>query len=122
MPRPVKPMSEPQRESGMTMLEIVVVFALFGFALVALTRVHMVAISAGTAAETSSIAGNLARARMEELLALPPAGVMAQHDTQVVQRVPAGRGRPYTVRTTVDASDPAHLDLTVAVSWQVAYG
>ncbi len=104
----------------MTTIEIVVAVSLFGFVLVGLAGLHMVAISAGKTAETSSIAANLARARMEELLALPPARVVAQHNAEAVQQV-GGQGRIFTVHTTVDASDPAHLDLTVTVTWQVAH-
>jgi len=98
------------------------VFSLFGLALVGIVGLHMVAVSTGTAAETSSIATNLARARLEEVLSLPSAQMLAQDNTQVVERVPPGQGRAYTVGTTVDASDPARLEIKVTVTWQVAFG
>jgi Tfp pilus assembly protein PilV len=113
----VKPMRHQQ--SGLGTIEVVVALSLFGLALVGLFTLHMVALSGGTIAETSSVATNLARARLEALLTLPPAEVVAQNGTET-QQVPPGRGRAYQVRTTVDSSDPDRLDITVTVTWQVA--
>lgn len=112
----------PSRERGIGTIETLVVFSLFGFALMGIVGLHMVAISTGTAAETSSIATNLARARLEELLALSPAQILEQDNAQAMQQVPPGQGRTYAVRTTVDASNPARLDITVTVTWDVAFG
>ncbi len=109
-------------ERGIGTIEVLVVFSLFGLTLMGIVGLHMIAISTGTAAETSSIATNLARARLEEMLALSPAQILAQDKTQVIQQVPPGQGRPYAVRTTVDASNPARLDVTVTVTWEVAFG
>jgi len=108
--------------AGFTTIEMVIVLALFGIVLVSLMGLHLVAITAGTAAETSSIAGNLARARMEELLSLPPDTLKAQNGAEEQRQVPADGGRPYTLHTTVVAPDPARLDITVTVTWQLAYG
>ncbi len=110
------------QERGTGTIEILVVFSLLGLALVGIVGLHMVAVSTGTAAETSSIATNLARARLEEVLSLPSAQMLAQDNTQVAEQVPPGQGRTYTVRTTVDASDLARLDIKVVVTWQVAFG
>jgi len=109
-------------KSGFGTIEMVVVLALFGVVAVSLVGLHMIAISAGTAAETSSIAANLARERMEELLSLTPAQIVEQNGTNLLQQVPAGRGRLYTVHTAVVAPDPSRLDVTVDVIWQLAYG
>jgi Tfp pilus assembly protein PilV len=107
---------------GLTTIEMVVVMAIFGFVLVSLVGLHLVALSAGTAAQTSSIAANLARARMEVLLTLAADALERENDTEVQRKVPPGTGRIYHVRTIVVAPDPARLDLTVLVTWQVAYG
>ncbi len=109
-----------QRSDGFTTIETVIVIALFGIVLVSLVGLHLVALSAGTAAETSTIAANLARARMEELLALPPDTLKDQNNTEAHRQIPAEGGRAYTVHTTVEAPDPARLDLTVTVTWQLA--
>ena len=114
-------MRQRYRALGFTTIETVVVMAIFSFVLVSLVGLHLVALSAGTAAQTSSIAANLARARMEELLALPLDALETEHNTEVRRRVPPGTGRVYRVHTTVVAPDPARLDLTVTVTWQVAY-
>lgn len=106
---------------GLTTIEMVIVLSLFAFVLVSLVGLHLVALSAGTTAETSSIAVNLARARMEELLALPPDRLTEQDDTKKRVEVPPG-GRAYLVHTGVVAPDPALLDLTVTVTWQVPFG
>lgn len=110
-----------RRERGTGTIEVLVVFSLFGLALVGIVGLHMVAVSTGTAAETSSIATNLARARLEEVLSLRPAQILEQNDTQLVEQVPPGQGPAYAVRTTVDASNPARLDIIVTVTWQVAF-
>jgi Tfp pilus assembly protein PilV len=106
---------------GLTTIELVIVVSLFAFVLVSLVGLHLVALSAGTTAETSSIAVNLARARMEELLALPIHTLTEQNDTEKRAEVPAG-GRAYLVHTAVAAPDPAWLDLTVTVTWQLPFG
>ena len=109
------------REWGFTTIEMVIVISLFGIVLVSLVGMHLVALSAGTGAETSTIAANLARARMEELLALPPEKLRGHDNVEMRRQVPADGGRVYTVRTTVEAPDPARLDLTVTVTWQLTY-
>jgi Tfp pilus assembly protein PilV len=106
---------------GLTTIELVIVVSLFALVLVSLVGLHLVALSAGTTAETSSIAVNLARARMEELLALPPDTLTEQNDTEKRVEVPPG-GRAYLVHTGVVAPDPAWLDLTVTVTWQLPFG
>ena len=108
-------------ERGTGTIETLVVFSLFGLALVGIVGLHMVAVAAGNVAETSSIATNLARARLEQVLSLRPAEILQQNDTQLVEQVPPGQGRAYSVRTTVDASNSARLDITVTVTWQVAF-
>ena len=110
------------RAWGFTTIEMIVVLTLLGFVLVSLVGLHLVALSAGTAAETSSIAANLARARMEELLALPVEVLAAENNAEAPRQVPPGTGRVYRVHTTVSAPDRARLDLTVTVTWHLAYG
>jgi Tfp pilus assembly protein PilV len=118
MPEPVE---ERRRALGFTTIEMVTVLALFGLVLMSLVGLHLVALSAGTTAETSSIAANLARARMEELLTLPPGRLKEQNGSEVSHRIPPGQGRTYLVRTSVVAPDPTRLDLTVTVTWQLSY-
>jgi Tfp pilus assembly protein PilV len=109
------------KDQGITTIESVIVLSLLGIVLLGVTALHMLAVSTGTAAEASSIATNLARARLEELLALPPSEILQQNNTEQLERVSSGQGRTYTVRTTVDAHDPTRLDITVRVTWVVAY-
>jgi Tfp pilus assembly protein PilV len=118
--RRAEPMKTRQRSDGFTTIETVIVIALFGIVLISLVGLHLVALSAGTAAETSTIAANLARARMEELLALPPDTLKDQNNAEARRQIPADGGRTYTVHTTVESPDPARLDLTVTVTWQLA--
>ena len=106
--------------SGFTTIEIVIVQALFGFVILGLVGLHLVALSAGAAAQTSSIAANLARARMEELLSLPREQLLAQNAAEARRQIPPDGGRTYLVRTTVIAPDPARLDLAVKVTWKLA--
>ena len=113
------PMKEWRGSSGLTTIEMVIVMSLFGVVLVSLGGLHLVALSAGTSAETSSIAANLARARMEELLALPPEKLKEQNDSERRLQVPPVTGRVYHVYATVVAPDPARRDITVTVTWQL---
>lgn len=106
---------------GLTTIELVIVVSLFAFVLISLVGLHLVALSAGTTAETSSIAVNLARARMEELLALPPETLTEQNGSEKRVEVSPG-GRAYLVHTGVVAPDPAWLDLTVTATWQLPFG
>lgn len=108
-------------ERGMTTIEGVIVLSLLAIVLLGVTGLHTLAISTGTAAETSSIATNLARARLEEVLALPPSEIPDQNNTQAQEQVPPGQGPTYTIRTAVDAPDPTRLDIAVTVTWQVTY-
>ena len=108
--------------SGLTTIELVIVLSLFAFVLVSLVGLHLVALSAGTLAETSSIATNLARARMEEMLALSPDKLRAQNGTEQRLQVPRGVGRVYGVHTTVVAVDPVQVDLVVTATWRLTFG
>src|SRR5260370_4175674 len=108
-------------ERGLTVLESVIVLSLLMIVLLGVTGLHVLAISTGKAAEASTIATNLARARLEELIALPPSQIIQQNNTEAAEQVPAGRGRTYTVRTGVDAPDPTRLDITITVTWGQAF-
>ena len=108
-------------EPGLTILESVIVLSLLMIVLLGVTGLHLLAISAGNAAEASTIATNLARARLEELLALPPSEIIQQNNTEAAEQSPSGRGRTFTVRTGVEAPDRTRLDITVTVTWGQAY-
>ncbi len=108
-------------ERGITTIESVVVLSLLGFVLLGMIGLHLLAISAGTAAETSSIAANLARARLEELLGMTPSRIIEQNNAETLEQVAPGQSRTYTVSTRVDAPDPNRLDITVTVTWQGSY-
>jgi Tfp pilus assembly protein PilV len=110
-----------RREQGMTTIESVVALSLLAIVMIGTIGLHMLATSVGAAAESSSIATNLARARMEELLAMSPSQIADQDGTRQVEQVPPDGGRSYTIVTSVNGSDRRYLDITVAVSWQNAY-
>src|SRR5437879_9647082 len=116
-PEPVRTRPE---ELGLTILESVIVLSLLMIVLLGVPGLHLLAISAGNAAEASTIASNLARARLEELLALPPSQIIQQSNTETAEQVPPGQGRTYTVRTGVEAPDRTRLDITVTVAWSQA--
>jgi len=120
-PTTIKSVRTRPEELGLTILESVIVLSLLMIVLLGVTGLHLLAISAGNAAEASTIASNLARARLEELLALPPSQIIQQNNTETAERVPSGQGRTYTVRTGVEAPDRTRLDITITVSWGQAY-
>jgi len=106
---------------GFGTIEILVALSLFGVVVLSLGGLFLLALSSGASAESASIATNLARARLEVLRSLPPSAITGEDGRIVVEHVPPGQGRPYTVHTSVDTSTPGLLDVTVTVSWQVAY-
>jgi len=107
---------------GFSTLETLIALSLFAIVLLAEGGLFMLAITSGTAAENASIATDLARARLEQLRALPASGLAGQDGVTSVEQVPPGRGRSYTIRTAVTPDGADFLDLTVTVTWQVAFG
>lgn len=108
-------------QSAIVTVEVVVAAMLLGVGIIGVAGLLSLALSAWTAGESSGVATAWARAQMDELLADPP--TIAEHDGTVrVTQVPPGSGRTYTQLICVDGSQPHMLDVTVKVSWQVAYG
>lgn len=109
-------------EQGMATIESVVAISLLALVLIGTIGLHLLATSAGAAAESSTIAVNLARARMEELLAMSPSQIAQQDGARQTEQLPPDRGRTYTILTSVNPADRDYLDITVSVSWQSTYG
>jgi Tfp pilus assembly protein PilV len=118
--RAIGPADSPR--CGFGTIEILIALSLFAVVLLSLGGLFMLAIASGAAAESASVATNLARARLEQLRALPASALPRENDATSMQQVPSGLGRPYTIRTFVDGSDPAFFDVTVTVSWRMSYG
>jgi prepilin-type N-terminal cleavage/methylation domain-containing protein len=106
---------------GFGMLEVVIALSLFAIALAGLEGLFLLSLSSATVAQTSSVATNLARARLEELLAMPRPAILAQADATSLEHVPPG-GLPYTVHTAVVSSRPGYIDITVSVAWKTTLG
>lgn len=109
-------------ERGMATIESVVALSLLAIVLIGTIGLHLLATSVGAAAQSSTVATNLARARMEELLAMTPSVIIGQDGTQQVEQVPADGGRKYTILTSVNTTDRDYLELIVSVAWQSTYG
>src|SRR3972149_2711587 len=101
------------REAGFGMIEVLIAVALYAIALVSLFGLLIPSVTAGTIGESSAVAVNLARQRIEGLTALDVPMLLAQGcGTTVTAQVPAGQGRVYTL--TVNCSNqPAYVDVTV---------
>ncbi len=106
------------REAGFGMIEVLISVALYGIALVSLMGLLITSVTAGSVGESSAVAVNLARQRIEALTTLPMPTLLAQNGAVTTARVPTGQGRSYTL--TVSISDqPAYADVTVTVTWNV---
>lgn len=105
-------------QSGLGTIEVVVALSLFGLVLVGLTGLLVGSISAGTVAETSSVASHLARQRLDELCGM--AVIMVGTTTAVIEAPPGGRD--YTVETVVSPPAGNVMNATVTVTWQVPFG
>ena len=106
----------------MATIESVVALSLLALVLIGTIGLHLLATSVGAAAQSSTIATNLARARMEELLAMTPSEIVGQDATQQLEQVPPDGGRKYTILTLVNTTDRDYLEVTVSVAWQNTYG
>ncbi len=105
------------QEGGFQTLEVVVALSLLSITLLGLTGLLVGTISAGAVAETSSVASNLARQRIEALRSTAP--VFPGTSTESILVPPFAR--PFTIVTVVNAPVGRAADVTVIVTWQVAY-
>ncbi len=109
------------REAGFGMIEVLIAVALYAVALVSLFGLLITSVTAGTIGESSAVAVNLARQRIEGLTVMPIPSLLAQDNIVTTERVPAGQGRPYEVRTSVTDLEPGQLavDIAITVRWSV---
>ena len=96
--------------------------SLFNIVLLSLTGLLMVSLSSGATSDASSIATNLARARLEEVRSLSRSAMIAEDGTRSEHVMPSGQRRTFTIETSVDGSKPPFLDIRVTVGWQSVYG
>ncbi len=113
-------MGQRRGERGTQTLEVVIALSLLAISLVGLTGLLVGTISAGAVAETSSVASNLARQRIDELLSQPAIPPGPWTDTRTVQVPPVAR--PFQIDTAATAPVSKLMDITVTVTWQVAFG
>ncbi len=106
------------QESGVGTLEVMVALSLYGLVLVGLTGLLVGSISAGTVAETSSVASHLARQRLDELCGMTV--IVGGTPTAVIEAPPGGRD--YTVQTVVSPPAGNVMNVSATVTWQVAFG
>ena len=107
------------RESGTQTLEVMIALSLLSITLLGMTGLLVGTISAGALAETSSVASNLARQRIEALRSTAPINFGTYTDSVVVPPF----ARPFTIVTQVNAPSVGRAaDVTVIVTWQVAFG
>lgn len=111
-----------QEESGFGMIEVLVAVVLYAVALVSLMGLLITSVTAGSISDSSAVAVNLARHRIEGLRTLNIPTLLAEDcvsPTNVTtERVPAGQGRVYTLTVSCN-NQPAYVDVTVRVNWNV---
>ena len=111
------------RAAGFGMIEVLIAVALYAVALVSLFGLLITSVTAGTIGESSAVAVNLARQRIEGLTVMPIPSLLAQNNIVTTERVPAGQGRPYEVRTSVTDLEPSTgqraVDIAITVRWSV---
>lgn len=97
-----------------------VALSLLSISLVGLTGLLVGTISAGAVSETSSVASNLAREALDALASQP--AITPGPWTTVTSVLVPPTTRPFTVTTTASAPVGTGMDITVVVTWQVAFG
>jgi hypothetical protein len=108
------------------MIEVLIAVALYGIALVSLMGLLITSVTAGSIGDSSAVAVNLARQRIEALTPLPCPLLLAENGRVTTATVPNGAGRPYTLTVTINGpSGPPqctspYVDVTVTVTWSVA--
>lgn len=110
-----------QAESGFGMIEALVAVVLYAVALVSLMGLLLTSVTAGSVGESSAVAVNLARHRIETLRAMEISTLLVQCVSPAnvtAERVPAGQGRVYTLTVSCN-NQPAFVDVTVKVNWSV---
>jgi len=112
------PRRRTQGESGFGMIEVLIAVALYGIALVSLMGLLITSVTAGAIGDSSAVAVNLARQRIEALTPLPLPFLLAQNGSVTTERVPNGQGRPYVLTVAMN-DQPAYVDVTVTVTWNV---
>ncbi len=110
------------RQEGFSLIEVLVAVALYAVALISLFGLLITSVTAGAIGESSAVAVNLARQRLEALTARDIQTIIAEDcvppgDTSQHQ-VPAGQGRVYTL-TVACAVQLAYLDVSVTARWTV---
>jgi len=108
------------RESGTQTLEVMIALSLLSITLLGLTGLLVGTISAGAVAETSSVASNLARQRIDELRSNSSIAPGPWTTSTVVTVPPVAR--PFTITTVAATPVGAVMDVTVTATWQVAFG
>ncbi len=109
--------------SGFGTIEVLVALSLFGFVLVAIIGLLIGSMSAGATAESSSIASNLARQRLEEVSKdIAERGTLSSYPSTMTVG-----GRTYTFTmppptTTLTSPGNYVCNIQVTVDYQVAYG
>jgi type II secretory pathway pseudopilin PulG len=101
------------------MIEVLISVALYGIALVSLMGLLITSVTAGAIGESSAVAVNLARQRIEALTTLTMPALLAENGVVTTAQVPTGQGRPYTISVAI-TDQPAYADATVTVTWNVA--
>jgi len=112
------PRRRTQGESGFGMIEVLIAVALYGIALVSLMGLLITSVTAGSIGDSSAVAVNLARQRIEALTPLPLPLLLAQNGAVTTERVPNGQGRPYALTVAMN-DQPTYVDVTVTVTWNV---
>ena len=105
-------------QSGLQTLEVMIALSLLSITLLGMTGLLVGTISAGAVAETSSVASNLARQRIESIRSTAP--IVPGTYTQSILVPPFAR--PFDIVSVVNAPVGRAADVTVTVTWQVAFG
>lgn len=109
-----------REQSGFSMIEVLVAVLLYSIALASLFGFLVTSVTAGSIGESSAVAVNLARQRIEAISVLnfstlPPDCVSPGNVT--TKQVPANQGRVYTLTVNCN-NQPKYVDVTVSVRWR----
>jgi type IV pilus modification protein PilV len=106
-----------RRESGFTLISVLIAMVLLSVGVMALSRAGGEAIAARSTASIKVNALAIARGHLERIRAQPPQDVVAESPVQVDDAGLPSSGGPYSRSVVVDALDLTLIKVTVIVDY-----
>jgi len=108
-----------KKQSGFTLIEVMIALVILATGLLALMTMQIVSIKANAFSSEMTYASMLAQSRLEQIRNIPYANLIAGTTNDTVPASAATKGMAYRVQTTVATNTPANnmATITVMINW-----